>query len=501
MSARIAASVALALGAIAVLAFAPFNYFPLMPLTLAVLFRLAENERPRRAFLLGWLFGFAEFAFGVYWIYISIHLIGGAPIWLAVLMLAVLVAIMGLFSGTVLWAAAYLAPARGWRRYVVALPALWALLEWVRSWIASGFPWLAAGYSQIDSPLAGFAPIAGVFALGWTVALSAGLLVLIAARVRRRQRMLALAGLILLWTFGFWLRAVNWTRPAGSPFQVSLVQGNIAQTLKWNEHIFETTLTRYRSLTESHLGSRLIVWPETAIPALFRDVAADYLYPIADRISARGGELILGVPVTAGGPDSYYNAVALLGAGKPQFYHKHHLVPFGEYFPVPDWVRRWLKYMNLPYSSFTAGGAHQPPLNLGRYRAAVSLCYEDLFGAEVIDMLPAANLLINLSDDAWFGDSIALPQHLEISRMRALETGRFALRATNTGITAIIGPHGRVLHRLPKDRPGVLTAAVTPYAGATPFVRGGNLPLIGALCALIFGAIIAALYERRREAT
>ncbi|HET7307720.1 MAG TPA: apolipoprotein N-acyltransferase [Gammaproteobacteria bacterium] len=499
---------ALALGAIAVVAFAPFGWFPLMPITLAALFRLAENQRPQRAFLLGWLFGFAEFAFGVYWIYISVHLIGNAPIWLAVLMLFALVAAMGVFSATVLWAAAYLAPARGWRRYLIALPALWALIEWVRSWILSGFPWLAAGYSQIDSPLAGYGPIAGVFGISFTVALTAGLVVLIFASERRspmlaqRRRMLALAALILVWVLGFWLRAVNWTQPVGPSFTVSLVQGNIAQSTKWNEHAFAQSLKRYRDLTLKHLGSDVIIWPETAIPALLRDVAANYVLPLADQVVAHGGKLVLGVPVwhglNEGHKPIYYNAVVVLNGTHPQFYYKEHLVPFGEYFPVPHWVRRWLKYMNLPYSSYAPGSTDQAPVDLGRWKAAISICYEDAFGAQLIRMLPTANLLINVSDDAWFGDSIALPQHLQIVRMRALEAGRFAVRATNTGISAIVGPHGQVLKRLPIDTVGVLTGKVRPYGGATPYaLAGGNLPLVFALLAILFGATIAAIQERR----
>lgn len=495
---------ALALGAIAVLAFAPFGLFPLMPLTLAALFLLAEDERPRRAFLLGWLFGFAEFAFGVYWIYISIHLIGGADIWLAVAMLVLLVAAMGVFSATVVWAAAYLAPRRGWRRYVVALPALWALIEWVRSWILSGFPWLAAGYSQTDSPLAGFGPIAGVFGISWTVALTAGLLVLIVRPPggsgrppRSAHRMLALAALILVWTLGFWVRAVDWTQPAGPPIKVSMMQGNIAQSTKWNPAAFATSLTRYRELTLEHLDSDLIIWPETAVPAWLRDVAADYLLPLSNRVAMHGGQLLLGVPVYRDG-DSY-NAVVLLNGEHPQFYFKEHLVPFGEYFPGPDWFREWLKSRGLPYSSFTPGDPDQAPLDLGRWRAAVAICYEDAFGAQLIRMLPAANVLIEVSDDAWFGDSIALPQHLQIARMRAIEAGRFMLRATNTGITAIIGPDGAVRQRLPIDQVGVLTGNIRPYAGATPYVLAGDLPLVFALLAMLFAATIAGLYNARRD--
>jgi apolipoprotein N-acyltransferase len=498
--------VALALGAIAVLAFAPFGLFPLMPVTLAALFRLADNQRPRRAFLLGWLFGVGEFAFGVYWIYISIHLIGNAALWIAVALLGLLVAAMGVFSATVLWAAAYLAPRRGWLRYAVALPALWALIEWVRSWILSGFPWLASGYSQIDSPLAGFAPLAGVFGVGFVVALTAGLVVLILAnprdraRVVSRRRMLALAALILVWVLGFWLGAVNWTRPAGKPFKTTLIQGNIEQSTKWNQAAFETSLERYRKLTLAHLDSRLIVWPETAIPDWLADIAADYVVPLADTVAAHGGELAMGVPVYHRRTDDAYNAVVLLDGKRPQFYFKEHLVPFGEYFPGPQWFRDWLKHQNLPYKSFTPGKPRQKPFRLfDRYRAAVAICYEDVFGAQLLRMLPAANLIINVSDDAWFGDSIALPQHLQIARMRSLETGRMTLRATNTGITAFIDPHGRVTKRLPIDTAGALTGKARPYKGATPYVSAGDWPLVLALLAILLAGGMGRLYFHRRD--
>jgi apolipoprotein N-acyltransferase len=491
---------ALALGAIAVLAFAPFGLFLFMPLTLAALFRLAENTRPRRSFLLGWLFGFAEFAFGVYWIYISVHLIGDAPIWLAVLMLLALVAAMGAFSGTVLWAAAYLAPSRGWRRYVVVLPASWALLEWFRSWILSGFPWLAAGYSQTGWPLAGYAPVAGVFGVGWMVALSAGLLVLVAGQTRHflseRRRLPALAGLILVWGLGFGLQSVSWTHPAGPPFKVSLIQGNIEQSTKWDPAAFATSLERYRKLTLAHLDSRLIIWPETAIPALLRDVR-HYLRPLIDQVTARGGALVIGAPVLRHG--AYYNAVVLFNGHRPQYYFKQHLVPFGEYFPVPDWFRHWLKYMNLPYSSYAPGAGNQVPLTMGRWQAAGTICYEDVFGNQLARMLPQANFLIEASDDAWFGDSIALPQHLQIARERAIESGRYMLRATNTGITSIIDPRGAVLERLPIDQAGVLTAKVTPFAGATPYALAGNLPVVLALLAILFAVTIAAVYSNRPD--
>jgi apolipoprotein N-acyltransferase len=490
---------AMACGLALVFAFAPFNIYPLAVLALASWFWLIEGLPPGRAFRRGFLFGVAEFGFGIYWIYISIHGMGKAPVWLALGIQVALVAWVSLYPAVVAWAAAWLAPAPGaWRR-VLVLPALWTFAEWIRAWLLSGFPWLSLGYSQTASPLLGFAPVLGVFGISWAVALSAGLVLALVVPVRadwRRWVGMAL-GLVVLWAVGFGLKQVPWTHPVGRPIKVGLVQGNVSESRKWLPRLVGATLLRYQNLTESLLDSRIIIWPEAALPVLYNDVADNYLTHIEQHARAHGADVILGIDLYQPNTDSYYDSVVSLRRPR-QFYRKRHLVPFAEYFPVPQAVRRWLRLMNLPYSDFTPGAPDQSPMQVAGLPASVSICYEDLFGEEIASQLPQAAFLINVSNDAWFGDSIALNQHLQISRMRAVETGRYLARATNTGITAFVRPDGSIMSRLPRDVTGDLAGRIVPYGGATPYVRWGNLPL-AILSGCLSAAAAIAWWLRRRK--
>jgi apolipoprotein N-acyltransferase len=250
----------------------------------------------------------------------------------------------------------------------------------------------------------------------------------------------------------------------------------------------------YRSLTEASAGSRLIIWPEAAIPTLYGYIPA-YIEMLKSWAAAHGSVILLGI--LRGTPEDFQNSVVALPQTR-EVYVKHHLVPFGEYFPVPSFVRNWLRLMSLPYLDAEPGPAGQPPLAAAGQRIGVSICYEDVFGEEQIRYLPQSTLLVNVSNDAWFGDSIAPPQHLQISQLRAAEAGRYLLRATNTGITAVIGPKGRVLSRLPQFQPGTLEATVTGMKGATPYARWGNYPVvIGALVLVLLGPRLARLKRRR----
>ncbi|MHB8424916.1 MAG: apolipoprotein N-acyltransferase [Gammaproteobacteria bacterium] len=488
---------ALICGALTVLAFAPFGLYLLASLTLAALFWLLQDISAGRAAWRGFLFGTAEFAWGVHWLYISIHTIGDAPLWLTFLILTALVAVMAVYSALTCGLAVWLAPRAGAVRWLLVLPALWTVFEWLRGWLLTGFPWLSLGYSQIGSALKGYAPLLGVYGVSLAVALSAGLLLsLLTARVRRRMRLVSLALLLAVWLAGGLLANMRWTHPSGQPMQVSLIQGNIPQTIKWDPQAFRPTLALYRRLTDAHWDSRLIIWPESAIPEYADQVQRDYLEPLQRAARAHGTQLLIGVPTENLTTGAAYNSVISLG-GHDGVYNKRHLVPLAEYFPLPKWVRRWLESMNLPYSSFTPGAAHQPLLEIAGYPVGVSICYEDAFGSEIMRALPRAAFLVNVSDDGWFGDSIALPQHLEIARMRALEAGRYLLRDTNTGITAVIGPRGRIRESLPADVRGVLTAEFTPYAGSTPYSRLGN-PAIVVLASLLLAAGLCMRFLRRR---
>ncbi|MDE2235976.1 MAG: apolipoprotein N-acyltransferase [Gammaproteobacteria bacterium] len=484
-------------GALAVLAFAPFNLYPLAVFSLLVLFWLLGSASKRRAFLLGFLFGATEFGFGVYWLYISIHDIANAPLWLTLPIIGALVAVMALYSACACSLGVWLTPVAGWRRWILVLPAVWTLLEWLRGWLLTGFPWLSLGYSQIDSWLRGYAPLAGVYGVSLTVALSAGLLLSVLNKQSiARTRIVFLGLLLALWCTGGALTKVQWTRPSGKPFEVSLLQGNIPSTIKWAPQTFQPTLDLYRRMTEANWSSRLIVWPESALPDYADLVWNDYLEPLEKLAIAHGTELFIGAPTEDPATGAAYNSV--LGLGRNQgLYNKQHLVPLSEYFPLPDWARHWLASMDLPYSSFTPGSKDQPLLRAAGYPVGVSICYEDAYGNEIMRALPQAAFLVNVSDDGWFGDSIALPQHFEIARMRSLETGRYLLRDTNTGITAIITARGRVAKSLPRNKQAALQGMVVPYAGSTPYRYIGNGGVVICCCLLL----AAGLWWRMRKST
>lgn len=485
---------ALISGALTVLAFAPFNLYPLAILTLAALFWLVNGTSVRRALWRGFLFGLAEFVFGVYWLYISIHVIADAPVWLTLLIIGALVAVMALYSGLACALGVWLMPLADWRRWIVVLPALWTLLEWLRGWLLTGFPWLSLGYSQIDSLLKGYAPLLGIYGVTLAVVLSAGLLLnTLAPDATLRARFVSLAILVAIWVAGGILASVSWTHPSGKPVQVSLLQGNIPSTIKWDPQNFQPTLDLYRQMTEEHWDSRLIVWPESAVPDYADQVWIGYLEPLDRQARAHGTELFIGAPTEDPATGDAFNSVVALG-GHDGVYRKRHLVPLSEYFPLPMWARRWLESMKLPYSSFTPGPADQPLLQAAGYPVGVSICYEDAYGNEIMRALPQAAFLVNVSDDGWFGDSIALPQHFEIARMRALETGRYLLRDTNTGITAIIDNQGEVVKILPRNSRGVLQGVVVPYAGGTPYLYIGNAAVVLA-CLLL----ITACWRRMRK--
>lgn len=463
-------------GALVPLGFAPFGWYPLPVLALALLVVLLWHAGPRRALWLGWLFGLGEFGIGVSWVHISIHEYGNASLALSVFTMLLLVMYLALFPALMGWV---LARTRGDARarfMLAAFPAAWALSEWLRSWLFTGFPWLNIGYSQIDSPLAGFAPLFGVYGLGFMVALSAGLLALLVT-APGRARLLAGVVLPLLWLGGWQLNQQRWTQPAGEAFNATLVQGNIPQALKWRPEQQRGTLDRYTALTREHLDSRLIVWPETAVPAFYDQVDAEFLQPLRKEMRAAGVSLVTGIPVLDREHWQYYNAVISLDE-PGAFYYKVHLVPFGEYLPLRDWLAALLSFLPVPEADFTAGDIHQPLLRAAGYPVGASICYEVAFGEELIQALPQAAYLINISNDAWFGDSLAPHQHEEMARMRARETERYLLRATNTGISAIIDAGGRIVAQSPQFEVATVSHAVQPRSGATPYVRWGNWPVV-----------------------
>jgi apolipoprotein N-acyltransferase len=463
-------------GAAVPLGFAPFGWYPVPVLALALLAVLLVGAAPRQGFWLGWLFGLGAFGVGVSWVHISIHEYGNASLALSVATMLLLVAYLAVFPGLLGWLVGRTAGAPRSVRLLVAFPAAWALTEWLRSWLFSGFPWLNLGYSQIDAPLVGFAPLLGVYGVGFLAALSAGLTsqVLTAAG---RARVLAAILLPLLWLAGWQLDQHHWTQVTGKALSATLVQGNIPQALKWQPDQQRATLDRYVELTQAHLDSDLVIWPETAVPAFYDQVEADFLDPLRTRMRASGVSLVTGIPVLDRRDWNYYNAIISLDE-PGAFYYKVHLVPFGEYLPLRDWLASALSFLPVPQADFTAGRIDQPLLQAAGYPVGASICYEIAFGEELIHTLPRAAFLINVSNDAWFGDSLAPHQHEEMARMRARETERYVLRATNTGISAIIDADGRIVAQSEQFKTQTITHSVQPRAGATPYVRWGNWPVV-----------------------
>lgn len=472
---RVQSATAVLLGVLMVPAFAPFHLWPLAVLSLAGAFLLWRGHSPRRALFLGWLYGVGMFGAGTYWTYISLHQYGEVPLPLALLLMAGLVAAMAAFPAVVAWAAARLAPEAGWRREAVILPALWGLLEWVRGWFLSGFPWLSVGYSQTDAPLAGLAPVAGIYALGALLALSAGLILLL-ARGGWLQRLIPGAALAVIWTAGVLLQPLEYSSPTGEPVETAMIQGNISQDRKWLPEERDRTIDLYRDYTREYWDQAdVIVWPEAALPVLYHEVAHSVLRPLEEESIEKGTDLLMGILSFEEG--RYYNNILQLGESR-RVYRKHHLVPFGEFFPVPDFIREWMRLMNLPHSDFDRGARDQDLLEMAGHPIGASICYETVFASHIIRPLPEGRMLVTVSNDAWFGDSIAPHQHLQIARMRSIETRRPMIRATNNGISAFIDHHGQIIDTFPQFEEGVLVGSVQPREGATPYVRMGNWPVV-----------------------
>ena len=469
---------ALPAGALLALAFAPADAWPLAFLCPATLMLLWERVSPREAAWRGMLFTGGTFLAGTYWLYHSIHLIGQAPVWIALVLMLGLVSIMGSYTALLGYAVARRGAVSGPERYLVLLPAGWVATEWLRGWFMSGFPWLALGYTQLDTPLAAYAPLGGTYAVSLAAAVTAGAIALLIVGPRR-ARVAAAVVLVLTWGCALALGRVEWTRPRGTEVTVALVQGAVPQSMKWVPGELERTMNLYLDLTRPHLGAGIIVWPESAIPSLESGVRG-YLDYVSALARSRGSALVTGLVRRDPQSGAYYNAMAAWSPGE-QWYYKRHLVPFGEFFPVPAAVRDWMRLMNLPYSDFSAGSEAQSPLAAGGETLAPTICYEDAYGVEQLALARGSTLLVNVTNDAWFGDSTAPHQHLDISRMRSLETGRPMLRATNDGVTALIAYDGSVLGRLPQFRPGVLTGRIEPRTGFTPYLRAGNWPVLALL--------------------
>ncbi|PPK72331.1 apolipoprotein N-acyltransferase [Methylobacter tundripaludum] len=469
-------------GILLTLSFAPFDYSWLALAAMAFLFAAWRGCSAKRAALRGYLFGLGAFGSGVSWVYISMHDFGGAGALESSLLTAVFAAFWALFPAL----AGYLSVKMKGPGQVILTPVIWMLVEYLRGyWVLNGFPWLQLAYSQLETPLAGYIPVLGAYGAGFIAALTASIAVEIC---RGKKRLLLITALTILWGTGALLRNQTWTHEIGQPIRVSMIQGNIAQDQKWRPENKINTLLKYKRMTEEHWDSNVIIWPETAIPAYLDQVQDAFLAPLANDAKLHNTDLIISVPVQETAPVKNFNAVITLGK-EQGMYRKTHLLPFGEYLPLQPLSGFVLDLINIRLGNFTPGTATQPLLKAGGYPFITLICYEDVFGDLSVRGLPDAAFLVNVTNDGWFGDSIEPHQHMQMARMRAIETGRFLLRSTNTGMTGIVSSKGEIVGQAPLFQETALTGTINPMGGMTPYARWGDRPVIGLMVVLLLGLL------------
>lgn len=491
---------ALLLGISLTFAFAPYEIFPLAILAPLGLLAFLLTATPKRAFLLGWIFGLGFFGVGVYWVFISIHFFGDVSSLLAGFITACLIAFMAIFPGLVCYLTNYYFPSHEATKIICAFPALWVLSEWIRSWIFTGFPWLLLGYSQTNSPLKGYAPLLGVYGVSLATLLTSAFLLnalLQYKQHRYQQAYLNLFACLSLWIFGALTSLIPWTQPNGNPLSISLVQGNIPQSVKWSPEHLQLSFDRYEKLTEPLWGkSKLIIWPEAAIPLPLRE-AASFIENMDQKAQQSGSQLILGIPIKAQNANGYYNAIITLGKEK-KVYTKRHLVPFGEYTPLSNLFANLFKLMNIPMSDIVPGNLSQEPLDLGNIKLLSAICYEIAY-PEFFDVNDKTiSALLTITNDAWFGESNAEAQHLQMAEMRALELARPVIFVSNDGITALIAANGQLQASLPQREAQVLTSQVQPMLGLTPWMRNGMDPILFILLCLLVAAVRTQLKQAKQ---
>lgn len=470
-------------GSVLPLAFAPWSWWWLPPLSLAVLFHYAWHASPGRAFLLGYLFGIGLFGVGVSWVHVSMTRYGGGAPLVSYVATGGLIALLAAFPAAAMLAARLISQKADAVTLWFAMPAAWVILEWVRTWLFTGFPWLLLGYSQTESPFAAsLAPIAGVLGLSAAVALLAAALtwcVDSGGWLRWGTTALAVTAIA---SASRLVQPFDWTQPVGGPLEVVLVQGNFDQAEKWRPENRSRTLSRYAALTQPYWGADLIIWPETALPLPYESLPTAYSGELTARIKVNKTTLILGAPTSQNG-QLFNSAIAV---GTDTAYHKRHLVPFGEYVPLRGLFGDLLDVLGAPESDFSAGTT-STLLTAAEYRAAIAICYEIIFSSEVARQAADSDFIVNMSNDAWFGDTIGPWQHLQIAQMRAMETGRYVLRATNTGVTAVIDEGGRVIAQAPQFTTVALASSLIPHSGLTPFMQWRDRPVLFMAILLLLG--------------
>ena len=483
--------VAIALGALVTLSLAPWNYWPLGALSAASLWVLWQHAKRTEILGLGWCYGLGFFGAGISWVYVSIHEHGNASAVFAGFLTLLFCALLALLFVIMGWVyRRFLHPRPLDISHALAFTGLWVLNEWVRTWFLTGFPWVFLGYGYIDTPLAGWAPVGGVFTLSFIACLLGCLWALALTHKRLNYSLAALVASVGAFGAGHVINDLQWTASKQNIAHVTIVQPNTPQSMKWNRRYYTAILDNLGHLSERALPGDIIVWPEAAVPNDYHKAIED-LNPTLASMNKQSQSLISGIPFANRATQSYHNSIAVFAGGEG-LYHKQRLVPFGEYVPLESMLRGLIDFFDLPMSNFSAGDARQTPLWVQNHVVAPSICYEVVYPDLVARGARRADWLLTISNDTWFGDSIGPLQHLQMAQMRALETQRYLVRGTSNGISAIVNPKGEIVNQTPQFEPAVLRGSVESRQGTTPFMQTGSTPIIVL-------ALIALLYGRHRQ--
>lgn len=476
-------------GGLQTFTFSPFEWWLLGPLSVLLIVMVALPMAPSRLFLAGWLTGLGLFGTGASWVYVSISEHGNTSIPVAVVLTALFVMGLALIHAIAFWFWGKLAKDNSIRRLIL-FPAVWVLADWIRGWLLTGFPWLYLGTAQVDGPLAGYGPLLGVHGVTFLIVASGAALYALGwlLMVKRQQAAGIVAVLALIpWLTGPLANRIQWTELSDETLSFAAMQGNIPQQIKWDPDFLRDQLVIYLGLTEDDWNRDLILWPETAIP-----ITQDQAGPIIEHVESLLGDdstLITGIPWFTFSERvedfTFHNSIMTIGGQGDNVYHKQKLVPFGEYVPLEQWLRGLIGFFDLPMSSFSRGPKYQSALTAGNARLMPAICYEVAYADFVAVNARRSNILVTISNDGWFGDSIGPLQHLQLARMRALETGRYMLRGTNNGVTAIIDHKGQLAETIPQFERAVLRGDVRTATGYTPFMQSGSWPVLTLVAILI----------------